>query len=212
MQLAKSKLATIPLLVVTMLLLTLSSTTADAAPWYESGDAGDSIATANIPAGTGNMHQIIGNITLVPDNVDMYCVNIPFLAGFSANISCTVTTERDLWLFDSNGYGVSLNDSCTGGWVFINGAFGSADGQYYLAISSTEDEALSTSGTIWDPPFASGQRAPDGPGAADPLTGWSTYNFMAVEPYLITIEGGEFCEDAVAVETISWDSAKSIYR
>jgi len=214
MQLANAKLP-VPqlfLLLAPVLLLTLSATTVCAAAWYESGDAGDSIATANITSGSGNMHQIIGNITMVPDNVDMYCVSIPFLAGFSANISCSVTTERDLWLFDSNGYGISLNDSCNGGMVFITGAFGSADGQYYLAVSCTEDEALSSSGTIWDPPFASGQRAPDGPGASDPLIGWSTFNYMAVDPYLITIEGGEFCNEAVPAETPAWDALKSMFR
>jgi hypothetical protein len=212
MQLAKTTLLSSSLLVVAMLFLILSPTKADAAAWYESGDAGDSIATANMTAGTGNMHQIIGNITMVPDNVDMYCVSIPFLAGFSAHISCELTTERDLWLFDSNGYGVSLNDGCTANWTFISGTFGSGDGQYYLAISCTDDEALSSSGTIWDPASASGQRAPDGPGAADPLIGWSTFNLMAVDPYLITIEGGEFCDDAVAVETRTWDAAKAMYR
>ncbi len=195
------------------LLLTVP-TLAGAQTWSEAGDAGDMIDTASITVGTGSLTTLSGTLATGSDEVDMYCISIPDLPNFSASMTCIVIAARELWLFDANGFGVQLDDSCNGGLVMIAGGVSTGPGQYYLAISENNDEALSSSGTIWAPASSPGSRAPDGPGAANPLTGWSHFVPLgpASPPYTINLTGAEFCNAAVSEMPRTWGAAKSIYR
>ncbi|MCP4801185.1 MAG: hypothetical protein GY893_14680 [bacterium] len=199
------------ILLVSIIIVALP-VTAGAQTWTEVGDAGDMIATASISSGSGPLTEITGSISIMPDHVDMYCINIPDLLAFAAYINCALISAYDLWLFDENGNGVTMNDHCDGGMVLISALYGSTPGQYYLAITATDDEAISSTGTIWDPPYMPGERMPDGPGAASPLTSWTNSMPLEFLPYSINLVGAEFCDNAVSAEQNSWGGIKARYR
>ncbi len=180
--------------------------------WTESGDAGDLVGTAQTTAGVGSLSNINGSISTMPDHVDMYCIYIPDPAGFYAVLNCAVFTDPDLWLFDENGNGVTMEDYCSGSVIALTPASLGAPGHYYLAISATDDEAQSISGSIWAAGGAAIERAPDGPGAADPLVGWTNSAPLPVAGYTISMLGAETCDSAVAIDEESWGTVKSVYR
>jgi len=180
--------------------------------WLEGGDAGELVSTAQNTSGTGQLTTIEGSFQNDSDT-DMYCIQVTDTAGFAAYITCTAFADHDLWLFDPTGFGVAHSDGCTAGVVKLTGQFVPSPGTYYLAVSISDAEATSSSGTIWDPPASGLERAPDGPGAPNALTSW----LPAPSPppdysYTITLTGTGFCESAVPVEASSWGRVKSLYR
>jgi hypothetical protein len=90
-------------------------------------------------------------------------------------------SDTTLYLFDSNGLGIAVNDDVS----FAN--FQSAlvfaalpAGNYFVAFSNccfsgSAPLPLSAGGAIWAPPIfgASGNRPPDGPGAGQPISSWN---------------------------------------
>lgn len=197
---------------IIFLLAMLLPIVAAAQNWNESFDSGDMIATADVTIGAGPLTSIMGAHIAQFDPTDMYCVSIPDLSAFQAYLVCTTLDDRDLWLFDANGYGIGMDDGCAFSVTRVSGQFGSTSGLYYLAVTADVNEALSSTGSIWDPPIVSGERAPDGPGAANPLTVWVNAVNVLTSPYTVYLSGAEFCEAAVARETLPWGSMKSIYR
>lgn len=156
----------------------LGGTAALAADWAEVGDAGESLATANITDGVGALTGITGVLnTNAEDLVDIYCIRIPDPSIFGATTVGGASFDTQLFLFDVNGRGVTFNDDAPAGGTLqstISGQFVPAPGIYFLAISRYDrDPVDSNEAAIWnDTPFAA-ERAPDGPGAANPLAEWS---------------------------------------
>ena len=131
---------------------------ASAGPIFiESGDAGSLVATANDTTGSGVLSTIFGNL-FAPDpfdsafDVDLYKIFIADPLSFSAstvNSPGLNVSDPQLFLFDSNGIGVYMNDDDESG---LNGsqsnlpaghAFGPASaGSYYLAIGWWNNEPL----------------------------------------------------------------------
>lgn len=167
---------------------------AHAQVWNEVGDAGDSLATANITNGVGPLTQIIGTFGL--DDADLYCIYIPNPALFRATTVGGTADDTQLFLFNSNGFGVTHNDDSPGGSVLqstITGQFISGPGHYYLAITKYNRDPSSASGLIWlNSPFGV-ERAPDGPGSADALASWAGITSASSAPYNIFLEGAEYC-------------------
>lgn len=180
--------------------------------WAETGDAGDLVGTAQVTSGAGTLSNITGSISILPDNVDMYCISIPDPNNFYAVILCTNDADPDLWLFDQDGNGVTMEDVCGAGAIALTPDFVNAPGPYFLAISASDDEAQSTSGSIWAAGSAAAQRVPDGPGAGDPLTGWTNTMPLPMASYSISLIGAETCDGVVTAEKESWGAVKSIYR
>jgi hypothetical protein len=143
-----------------------------ASTWTETGDAGDAPGGAQITSGASPLTEISGTLPGTFD-IDMYQINIVDHANFSADISpLVVTVDPDIWLFDSAGNGVTMDDSVHGGAATISGADVPSNGLYYLVVSSDGADALSAGGKIWLSPPGSGQRTPDGPGAGQPFISW----------------------------------------
>ncbi len=183
-----------------------------AADWNEVDDAPE-LPPGQTTVGDGSLDNIFGSLTA--DEADMYCVDVADPAAFRAT-TCNVTTyDTQLFLFDMAGYGVSFNDDDPGGCGLqstVTGAFMDGAGQYLLAISSYNYDPESASGYIWENSPYGVERAPDGPGALDPVIAWfgSGYNTGA---YQIALVGAGFCEGGgTPIEPASWGQIKSTFK
>ncbi|MBK8916068.1 MAG: DVUA0089 family protein [Phycisphaerales bacterium] len=156
----------------------LSGSAALAADWAEVGEAGELLSTANITVGVGALTGITGTLNAgTEDLVDMYCIRIPDPSIFGATTVGGASFDTQLFLFDANGRGVTFNDDAASSGTLqstITGQFVPAPGIYFLAISRFDrDPVDANEAALWlDTPFNT-ERAPDGPGAANPLLEWS---------------------------------------
>jgi hypothetical protein len=180
--------------------------------WAEVGDAGQLLATAQVPAGSGALTTITGALSFV--DVDMYQIFVTGGGTFSAlaqGTSSPLFLNAELFLFDSQGHGVYANDSIFPPDPFL--APGAAmlpannpltpivPGQYFLAISTPFLDPISLSGFIF-PCLGcspSGVFGPTGPGGGLPLIGWSGSPFSGGS-YQITLTGAEFLSTTAVPE------------
>lgn len=166
------------------------------------GDAGDLLPSAHVTTGPGSLDLINGAID--PDNgdfIDVYCIRITNPAAFTASTVGLTAMDTQLFLFDSAGVGLAMSDDADaahggGSGIYqsaISGQFVPAAGIYYLAITPYDvDPGNSDPNYIWaDSPY-NVERAPDGPGAANPvLAVWGGSAFDA-GTYGIALTGAEF--------------------
>jgi PEP-CTERM motif len=143
----------------------LSPVAAQAIPYLENPDAGESLTTSQLlPDGTTAISGFVGSA-----DADLF----EFMWGgglFEAN-SFGTGFDTILSLFNASGYGVWLNDDTGGVQSSLSTALGA--GTYYLGISGYAYAPVSSSGLIWlDGAVPNGQ-APNGPGAGAPLSGWN---------------------------------------
>lgn len=183
---------------IAIMALAAVSGSALAADWREVGDAG-ALPPGQITVGVGPLNHIIGKLEGnnggVTDFEDMYCIRIVNPQGFRATTVGGATFDTQLFLFDMGGMGIAFNDDSAGGFrSTLTSQFTAnlSPGIYHIAISGFDHDAVDASGAeIWnDGPFSS-ERAPDGPGAANPIAGWNGSG--ATGDYVITLEGAEFC-------------------
>lgn len=165
---------------------------ANAGVWTEIPDAGD-LLPGQITVGSGSLDQIDGAID-VTEFTDLYCIYINNPANFSATTVGGTTLDTQLFLFNSNGIGVSFNDD-TSSSVFqstITNQFVAVPGIYFLAVSTYDTDPTSAGGDIWlDGPFAV-ERAPDGTGAGAPLTSWINDPSSGFGDYSIFLTGATY--------------------
>jgi hypothetical protein len=168
--------------------------------------------TAQTPTGSGDLNSIAGAIAA--SDADMYCIRIDVPANFSATTCGGSTLDTQLWLFQSDGRGVSFNDDDPGNCGLqsrLSNTFVTAPGQYLIAVSVYNRDALDEGGqTLWlNSPFGV-ERQPDGAGAANPIASW-TGTTTGVDTYTIALTGATYCTPN-AVEPATWGSIKNIYR
>jgi hypothetical protein len=187
---------TVRALCLGLMALSAAHTTILAATWNETGDAGDSLFTAQSTVGTGPLTQINGTLPSDSD-LDLYLIRITDEANFLAyRNGALAQTDPDIWLFDLSGNGVSFNNTTAFGQTGLTSANVTANGLYYLGVSNGGAVAASAGGAIWNTggagPFL-GERAPDGPGAASPFTGWSSLGLNnSTFNYTLTLQGADF--------------------
>ena len=145
--------------------LLLSPMTANADPFFETGDAGELLgAEQNVDDNT----DLIGGL-LGPTSADMFGFN---WVGGLLTIDAFATFDSQLSLFDDLGFGlIHDDDSGPGVQASITGDF--APGNYLLAISAYNYDPQSAGGAIFPTGFP-GPYFPDGPGGLLPLSGWSS--------------------------------------
>ena len=80
----------------------------------EAGDAGDLPATAQVASGAGLLTSIDGAISGNTDE-DMYKICLQGNRSFAASTVNAATLDTQLYLFDSEGLGVYMNDDFPGG-------------------------------------------------------------------------------------------------
>lgn len=133
--------------------------------WSEDGDAGQSVATAQVVSGSGALETVLGEYDGYQD-VDFYLLNL-IGGSFSATTHSHADTMVFLW--DALGNPLLFNDdypSCCNSYIV--GSFSA--GQYILGIST----------------FSNGY----GDHHAD--SGWYTHNNSYVYQYSIAVTGASF--------------------
>jgi hypothetical protein len=178
-------------------------------PWdeqfYGGGDAGDLPATAQLVT-LPDQTPCQSPVTRVrgdngASDVDMYVICITDPANFVASTVGTTTWDTQLWLFRCDGTGVVFNDDNpdTGGGtqsrIDNRANCIQQGGIYLLAISRYNRDAVDANGNLlWNnSPFGE-VRCPDGPGAANPIAGW-TGSTTAGGRYIISLQGAYFVSD-----------------
>lgn len=183
---------------------------AQAADWTEIGDAGQLISTAqNARYGLpGPLDGIVGNLS--PDgDIDLFFIHIADFTTFSATTVDPLTSlglDTRLFLFDSTGKGIALNDdeslielrsTLLGGDPLYSSL---TAGDYYLGVTTFDVRPQSAGGDMWDPaPLDTTITVgPNGPGGAGTLTGWDTSGAGSYEPnYRIQLTGATLSVDPV---------------
>ena len=118
----------------------------------ESGDAGGLPSTAQ-NVGSSAVTQILGSFTGGGD-VDVYHLCLSNGASFSASTVGQTALDTQIFLFDSQGFGVYANDDAAtglrGSRLPANHRFSPrAGGDHYLAISSFNNDPRSSAGEIF---------------------------------------------------------------
>jgi len=175
--------------------------------YNEVGDAGDLPGTAQTATGTGSLLKIKGNIGAAGEG-DMYQIKVCDAANFSATtVGNGNTLDTILSFYRADGTGVSFNDDEFPGTTLqsrITNLFvaPAGNGNYYIHVSQWNKIPFSASGNIWINdgiafPYRS-ERAPDGPGAAGPITGWNASTGTGTGAYTIAFTGACWVPAAVA--------------
>jgi hypothetical protein len=178
-------------------------------PWdeqfYGGGDAGDLPATAQLVT-LPDQTPCQSPVTRVrgdndASDVDMYVICITDPANFVASTVGTTTWDTQLWLFRCDGTGVVFNDDNpdTGGGtqsrIDNRANCIQQGGIYLLAISRYNRDAVDAQNQLlWNNTPLDTVRCPDGPGAANPIAGW-TNTPLAGGRYVISLQGAYFVSD-----------------
>jgi hypothetical protein len=210
---------------LTALVTALASSQAQAVSFTEMGDAGESISTAQAvaAAGTVPLDSIAGSLASLND-ADLFQIFLTGSRAFSATtrnaatdqavidaaigITPTVALNPQLFLLDANGRGVYANDDNSGSsqaTLLSGGLFSpQQSGIYYLGISGSGDNPVSTAGAIFPAsdssfPFNVGAT---GAGGQLPLSGFSSISGTVVNSgdytgeYRIALTGSQFVQAA----------------
>jgi hypothetical protein len=156
--------------------------------WLETADAGDRLATAQVPQGVGPLTSISGALA---QDADLYLLQIDDPVLFSASTVGGASFDTQLFLFDQHGRGITMRDDVAGSnGSTLTGQFVPTRGRYYLAVSAYDRDPLGGGGELWnDTPFTS-ERQPDGPRQHELLMGWSGGG--ATGSYTLALTGVSF--------------------
>jgi hypothetical protein len=168
----------------------------------ESGDAGDLPSTAQ-DLGSGAAAQILGSFTSGAD-VDVYRMCLSNGTSFSASTVGESALDTQIFLFDSEGFGVYANDDAgtgvRGSMLPANHRFSpTTGGEYYLALSSFNNDPRSGGGEIFPDGFMP-NLYPDsvvnavGVGGDEPIISWSGPTRGASGLYGIALTGTTTCD------------------
>ena len=168
----------------------------------EDGDAGDLPSTAQ-DLGSGEVQAIFGTFSGGGD-VDVYRVCLTDGPSFFASTVGATTLDTQLFLFDANGRGVYSNDDAM---IGVRGSrlpsghrfSPSAPGEYFVALSSFNNDPQSDAGEIF-PDLFSGSLYPDGVvdaagvGGDEPIVSWSGPTRGPPGLYRINLTGTTACD------------------
>lgn len=144
--------------------------------FWERTEAGDLPGTAMRVYASSTPTRITG--TLTANDADMFritiCDRAAFIASTVGGPSGFNTFNTQLFLFSLSGAPVVFNDD-SGATVQsrITGALVPSNGDYYLAISGSDRDPISSGGQMWQDTPLTTERAGDGPGAGQPISGWT---------------------------------------
>lgn len=149
--------------------------------------------------GSGPLTAITGTIADGAD-VDIFTIRIVDPNWYATTTGNSTTIDTRLWLFSLDGMGQTFNDDDPtqpfqssigpghdppgGEWVTVPGVYGLAIGTFQIEPRDASDQAL------WNSTPFTAERAPDGPGAANPLDHWGFSGFD-VGGYQIDLFGVE---------------------
>jgi hypothetical protein len=173
-------------------------TVTDAQARSNNGTAHVNVDVGELPhtAATVNSTGPINGSLASGADADMYLIHICDPANFTAVVDPAITNiDTQLFLFHMDGTGVAMDDDDPQGTNGLRSRLegplvqGIAPGDYLLAISSYDKDPVDASlAQIWaDTPF-NVVRAPDGPGAANPIDSWDAGGGGS-GPYSIILTG-----------------------
>jgi hypothetical protein len=149
--------------------------------WDEDFAGGDAspMPVGTVPInGSGPLNLITGH--LGASDADMYRINICDPALFSATTVNGTIVDTQLFLFREDGHGVTMDDDDPASGAFqstLSHQFVTTPGVYYLAVSEWgKDPVDSAQRFLWTETVGdsySVEHAPDGPGAANPISTWN---------------------------------------
>lgn len=156
--------------------------------WDETNDGGGDAGDLPETAQSVRAEPIVRITGLNGENdVDMYAIYIANPAEFSATVVSGFDSQ--LWLFDSDGKGVSFGEDTSGVQGRLDSTCISAPGTYYLAVSRYLNMALGCGGgAIWNSTPWGQIRCPDGAEPASRIASWAG-NVSAGGSYTIQLEG-----------------------
>jgi subtilisin-like proprotein convertase family protein len=163
--------------------------------YVESGESGALPVSAQAAAGSGPLARIAG--WLAPGDADMYAVRVCDPANFSVTSVGGTDLDTQLYLFDAGGRGVACNDD-EGAGPSSQSTIGadnlSGGGTYYIAVTAYERLPVDAQGwLIWDRAVSDlAERTPDGPGAGNPVQGWTDGAAGAGGAYRLMLTGACF--------------------
>lgn len=173
---------------------------------FETGDAGDALATAQLAPDEFVLNAISGSLA-DRDDADLYAIWIGDPAAFSATTEgAGETYDTQLFLFDAAGMGVLANDDILNSGAGYNprsalplGALSgpSGPGLYYLGVSGWDRDPHSAGGAMFtDDVNYQGVVGPGGPGGGGTLSGWDGQGDMngALGGYTISLTGARSVE------------------
>jgi Ca2+-binding RTX toxin-like protein len=150
----------------------LAANPATSVPVAESGDAGQTLTSAQvIPGGSGQLDAITGVISSNND-VDIFQIS---LAGdsFSASTVGGASFDTQLFLFDSSGVLLAQNDDSEGTLQSTISSSSLAAGDYFLAISSFNNDPSGTPPIFEGSGNSTGSYRIDVTGVQAPLASYS---------------------------------------
>ncbi len=146
----------------------------------ESSDAGQSLSTSqDLTSQNGQLVTGIRGILSDDNDVDIYQITLPGNQTFSATtVNSSTNVDTRLFLFDANGRGVYFNDDVDSETVKStlpteHPLTPQKAGNYYLAITSYENEPLSEDGKIFGSGSFTDILGATGNGSSQPLSSWS---------------------------------------
>jgi hypothetical protein len=161
------------------------------------GDAGELPDVAQAVTGTSGASVCAITSTFGASDTDMFRINICDPVSFSASVvgrTGTPALDTQLFLFRLDGTGIAVNDDVVGG-TSLESALTSTfvaslpAGEYLLAITRYNRDPVNGTSLLWlNSPFRS-ERAPDGPAAALPLTGWTGVTTASTNVVSIGLSG-----------------------
>jgi hypothetical protein len=169
------------------------------------GDAGNLPETAQATGTTAcgsALPRIRGQVSA--GDADMYAIYIENPTAFNATTVGSSSGDTQLWLFDTNGNGVTFNDDSSGTFQStISGLNVPSAGIYYLAVSTFDHDAVDCNGAeLWaDTPFAV-ERAPDGSGSGR-VGNWAGGSGSA--NYVVELQGACTAPRAAAPDRCQFD-------
>ncbi|OWQ93806.1 hypothetical protein CDN99_05050 [Roseateles aquatilis] len=147
-----------------------------AAVYNEVGDAGQTLATAQVLLGTGSIDAIRG--TLDASSADMFAIYLTAGTAFSATLTESSIAFNNfdsvLYLFDAFGRGLIANDDdgdVGGPYSTLSGYIPTVSGLYYLAVTGAGYTPVSGTSAIFPSLLGQGGNVAANPGAG-PLTNW----------------------------------------
>ncbi|MGB6296208.1 MAG: filamentous hemagglutinin N-terminal domain-containing protein [Rivularia sp. (in: cyanobacteria)] len=157
-----------------------------------SPDAGESLSTAqNLTNQNSQVNGITGSLSNNND-VDIYKISLPGNQTFSATtVNRSTNVDTRLFLFDANGRGVYSNDdendqTRQSTLPDRHPLTPQKAGNYYLAITSYENEPLSEDGTIFGSSSFTDILGATENGGSQPLSSWNN-NGTEIGTYVVSI-------------------------
>lgn len=195
--------------------LSVGTSGAFAGFFFETGDAGQDLDTAQVATGSGVLNGIVGTLPTdpvffnptIPPDVDLFQIMIDDPDAFSATTLNDGTSEifdTQLYLFDANGLGVIANSNTSLSVFEFRSTIppGSVDeaGEYFLGIALFGSRPIDEKGDYLFPDLSSSDEVEGPQSGSNALDDWDTVPLSdPSEHYRIDLTGAAFLDRTAVI-------------